>query len=313
MRIGIDIGGTKISAGVVDQGGRLLHKEKIELGRNKAYGGAKDRIIRLVETVLDHYAASTKELELIGVACAGQIDKDRRTVLFSPNLGWHNVPLKDDIERRLKVPTILENDANAAAYGEWMFGLEEKTDNLLGIFVGTGVGGGLILNGSLCRGFANVGGEVGHITVDPRGYRCNCGNTGCFEAHCGGSYVVERIRRRIREGYRGKIGDLVAGNLEALHMGHIEEAYLMGDEVCGEEWRRMIQCFGAALASLVNLLNPEIIVLGGGVINGTRYLLDDVRKIMEKRAMAASWQGVRMQKAQLGEDAAIVGAAFMEN
>ncbi len=309
MRIGIDIGGTKILAGLVDESGQVTFKKKIPTEKEKGYTGVRGNIAGLIKTIIKE---SNIEIERVGIACAGQIDKTTKNILFSPNLDWHNAPLKDDIEKMCGIYTHIENDVNAATYGEWKFGLKEVPQDVIGVFIGTGIGGGIIIDRKIYRGFSLVGGEVGHIIVNPYGYKCHCGNTGCFEAYCGGSYTIERARTEIEEGYRGKVWDIIEGNISSLHTGHIEEAYLLGDILCRKIWREVIEYTGTALASLVNLLNPEVIILGGGVVYGSKYFIEDVRAIMEKRTMQASLAGLKIKKAQLGEDAGIVGAAFIE-
>ena len=312
MRIGIDLGGTKIVAGLVDHAGRVTLKEKIATERGRGYKAVMDTLIGLVQRIIEESKVAPQDIERIGVAAAGQIDEKSKSILFSPNLGWRNVPLKDDIEKSCGIETFVENDVNAATYGEWKFGLKGISRDVIGVFVGTGIGGGLIFNGRLYRGFSNVGGELGHITVNPYGYRCRCGNTGCFEAYCGGSYVVERVKAEIKKGYRGKLWDILEDRPDLLHTGHIEEGYLLGDELCVKSWTEMIEYMGASLATLVNLLNPGIIMLGGGVVYGSKYLVEQVKAVMERRAMKASLKGLKIEKARLGEDAGIIGAAFVD-
>jgi len=312
MRIGIDIGGTKILVGVIDETGNIIHKTKIPTDAKNSYMCVRDDVANVMDDVLRECGISRNDIKRVGIASAGQIDKQTHNILFSPNLGWHNVPLKQDIEKIFGIETFIENDVNAATYGEWKFGLNGVPDDVVGVFVGTGIGGGLIINRKLYRGFTNVGGELGHITLNPYGYRCNCGNTGCFEAYCGGSYIIERVRKQIKGGYKGKIWDIIDGNVDTLHAGHIEDACLSGDEYCEYAWREVIEYMGAAMASIANLLNPEVIILGGGVVYGTRYFVDDVKGVMEKRAMPASIRGLKIEKAKLGEDSAIAGAVFVE-
>jgi glucokinase len=312
MRIGIDLGGTKIAAGLVDRAGRVILKQKIATEQKRGYKGVKESLVGLVKKVIEESGVVLKDIERIGVAAAGQIDKNSMKIIFSPNLGWRNVPLKKDIETTFGIETFVENDVNAATYGEWRFGLKGIPKDTIGIFVGTGIGGGLIFDGKLYRGFSNVGGELGHITVNPYGYRCHCGNTGCFEACCGGSYVVERVKVEIVNGYKGKIWDILGGDPDLLTTSHIEEGCLLGDSLCRKVWTEVIEYMGAAMASLVNLLNPGIIILGGGVVYGSKYLVEQVRAVMEVRAMKASLKGLKIEKARLGEDAGIIGAAFVE-
>lgn len=312
MRIGIDIGGTKIVAGLVDNSGKVLARKKILVGHRKSYHIVRDAIIQLVRDVLSAKGIHHEALERIGVASAGQIDLEFSKILFSPNLGWRNVPLRDDIESALKVHAFLENDVNAATYGEWRFGSARGADDVLGVFIGTGIGGGIILRGKVYRGFRNAGAEIGHMILNPFGHQCNCGNSGCFEAYCGGAYIVKRVRKHLAEGYRGRLWEIIQGDPSILNAGHVEAASALGDELCQTVWAEVLEYLGSGLASMANLLNPEIIVLGGGVVYGTRHLLDDVKPILKKRAMAASLKNVRLVQAKLKEDAAIVGAAFVE-
>ena len=312
MRIGIDLGGTKIVGGLVDSSGNVTGRTRIPTVAGSGYAGVLADLVLLVNEIIAKSAVSGKVVERIGIACAGQIEKYSQKISFSPNLGWWDVPLKDDLERETGIATMVENDVNAAAYGEWKFGLKGTPSDILGVYVGTGIGGGLILDGRIYRGFSNVGGEIGHMILNPEGYRCHCGNTGCFEAYCGGSYIVERVKSRLREGYRGKIWSLTGGAIELLNAGHIEQAASEGDELCNSVWGEVVEYMGAGLASLVNILNPELVILGGGVIFGSSNLVEDATKAMARRVMPASAKGLRIEKARLGVDAAIVGAAFME-
>ena len=312
MRIGIDIGGTKIVAGVIDDKGDVICTERIATETCKGYEGVRDDIVNLIRAVLQRASVDKKDVEQIGIAVAGQIERRTGKVLFSPNMNWRNVPLGSDIENAFGLRTIIENDVNAAAYGEWKFAMGGAPESLLGIFVGTGIGGGLIIDRKLYRGFAGVGAEAGHIILNPDGYRCNCGNRGCFEAYCGGAYVVGRVKDAIDKGWQGKIWDIIDGRFENLHTGTIEKAYELGDEVCRGLWQEVIEYMGAGLASLVNLLNPEVLVLGGGVINSTHSLLGQAREVLEKRAMAASLASLHIVKAKLGEEAALLGVSYID-
>jgi glucokinase len=312
MRIGVDIGGTKIIAGVIGEDGSVILTKRILAETSKGYEGIRDDIIMLIQEMIQGAGVEKRNIEQIGIAAAGQIEKGSYKILFSPNLGWHNVALRDDIEKALNVKTHIENDVNAATYGEWKLGLKGVPKDVLGIFIGTGIGGGLIFDGKLYRGFSNVGAEVGHTILNPYGYRCNCGSNGCFEAYCGGWYIVERVKKMIQEGYKGKIGDIINGDMANLHAGTIEEASLLGDERCASVWQEVVEYLGAGIASLVNLLNPEIVVLGGGVIYGTKHLIDDMKVVLKKRAMTESLRGLRIEKARLGEESALLGVSYID-
>jgi len=311
MRIGIDIGGTKIAVGLISESGQVTMRRKVKTDALKGYPGVRDQIHSLVGTLLSEARTNSAGITRIGIACAGQIDHATQKVLFSPNLNWTDAPLKRDVEAATGIQTSIENDVNAGTYGEWKFGFHEEASNVVGIFMGTGIGGGLILNGRLFRGSHGVGGELGHITLNPFGYQCRCGNRGCFEAYCGGSYIEERVRQRLTEGYRGQLWDIVEGRAGSVHVGHIEQAYLLGDDLCTETWREVVEYLGAGLQSVANLINPDLIIFGGGVVRGTKRLIDEARLVMERRAMRASIADLKIERARLGDDATLLGAAFV--
>lgn len=313
MRVGVDIGGTKIVAGLASEAGRVIRRMETRTEAEKGYSWVRDTVVRLINDLLSDRSVKKNNIRRVGLACAGQIDTTRKAVLVSPNLNWENRPLGRDIQQATRFPVSLENDVNAATYGEWRFGLKKKGRNVVGIFLGTGVGGGLILDGRLFRGSRNVGGELGHITLNPHGYSCRCGNQGCFEAYCGGSYLVDRVRARLKQGYKGELLDIVKGNPNALQATHVEVGYYCGDELCRQVWGEVIEYLGVGLQSVVNLLNPDVILLGGGVIQGTKRLLDEALVVMKQRAMAASIEGLRVERARLHQDAMILGAAFVPN
>jgi glucokinase len=311
MRIGIDIGGTKIAAGIIQEDGRILRQKKVRTDVQEGYPAVRNQIDVLVRALLLEEGAEPASIKKIGIACAGQIEQETQKVLFSPNLNWKDVPLKQDIEQVTGIPTSVDNDVNAGTYGEWKFGLNGECSNVIGIFIGTGIGGGLILNGGLYRGAHGVAGEIGHMTLNPYGYTCHCGNRGCFEAYCGGIYIENRVRESLRQGYRGKLWDSIGGDVSGLNAGHVEQGYLMGDELCKKVWEEIVEYLGSALQSIANLLNPELIILGGGVVAGTKLLVDGARAVMMRRALQASMSCLRIERAKMGEDATLLGAAFL--
>ncbi len=298
-------------AGLVDTEGRVIARRKVKTEQEQGYHAVMHKIQGVVRELLSEAGSTSRDVQRIGIACAGQIDRRATRIIFSPNLNWRDVALKQDVERLTGVETYIENDVNAATYGEWRFGFHREGDTVIGAFLGTGVGGGLILHKTLFRGSNGVGGELGHITLNAGGYRCHCGNTGCFEAYCGGSYIEARVREHLARGYRGKVWEIVEGRPEILNAGHIEAAYELGDELCRTLWAEVIEYLGVGLQSIVNLLNPDLIILGGGVVAGTKRLVDEARLVMEQRAMPASREGVRVERARLAEDALILGAAFV--
>ncbi|MCX7857416.1 MAG: ROK family protein [Deltaproteobacteria bacterium] len=311
MRISVDIGGTKISFGLLDENTQLLFFDKTETEKEKGYEFVRDKVVNSILKILSANSVTIKDLTRIGIACAGQIDIKTGTVKFSPNLKWRDAPLGKDIESIFSVETFVENDVNAATYGEWKFAFGAESENVIGVFLGTGVGGGIILNKRIYRGFNFVGGEIGHMILNPEGYLCNCGSRGCFEAVCGGDYIIRRVRHLIAEGYRGKLWELAKAS-EEIHMSHIEKAYYLGDEGVKRLWEEVIEYLGCGLTSLVNVFNPDLLIVGGGVIKGTERLFAEAKKIVEQRAMPESRNGVRIEVARLGDWAALLGIASLD-
>ena len=311
MRIGIDVGGTKIAAGLVSKSGHVTFRKKIKTAADKGYPAVKDQITGLVSALLSEASLDPKDIEGLGIACAGQIDQRTKKVIFSPNLKWTDAPLKEDVEATTGIRTLIENDVNAAAYGEWRFGFHKEGSDIVALYLGTGVGGGLILKGRLYRGSRGVGGEIGHITLNPHGYQCQCGNKGCFEAYCGGSYIEKRLRQYLAEGYRGKLWEIVEGRIENATVTRLEEGNLLGDALCNRLWTEVVEYLGSALQSIANLLNPELIIVGGGVVTGTKRLIDEARLVMQRRAMPASIAGLKIERARMGNDAPLLGAAHL--
>jgi glucokinase len=305
MRIGVDIGGSKVIVGLLGEQGRVVEKRRIVLER-RDYGYVRDRV---VEEILR--LAEGRAIKGVGIASAGQIEAGTQRILFSPNLGWQDVNLKADMEERLRTKVHVENDVNAATYGEWRFALRGEPKTVIGVYVGTGIGGGMILDGRLYRGSSNVGAEIGHMILDPMGPRCNCGRRGCFEALCGGSYIVRKVKERIEEGYRGRIYEVIEGDLDRLHTGHIEKAFLLGDALCEEVWEEVAFYLGCGLASLVNIFNPDVLLLGGGVIYGSNLLIDLALPSFEAYSLPVSAKNVKVLRATLREDAALMGASFL--
>ncbi|MCS7281313.1 MAG: ROK family protein [Desulfobacterota bacterium] len=308
VRIGIDIGGTKTSFGFFDEAGKLVFFEKI--GTEKDYEYLKDKMLSSIVRVVSEKGIKIKDIKKIGIACAGQIDTEKGIVKFSPNLGWRDIPLKTDFESFFSVETYVENDANAATYGEWRFSFSGKPKNVVGIFIGTGVGGGIIIDGRLYRGSKSLAGEIGHMILNPDKYPCNCGSRGCFEAICGGDYILQRVRRILDGSPKGKIWEMIRNG--KLYVSYVEEGYYLGDEILKNIWEEVIVYLGFALVNIANIFNPELIILGGGVIDGTKRLVSEAKRVFEEKAMFESKRHLSIEISKLGDRAGILGAAFID-
>ena len=307
--LGVDLGGTKIAAALATTQGKILAR-----GRSSTPAQAgPDAVIKSICATIDK-TLSAKKLESsrllgIGIAAAGSIDSVNGKVIFSPNLsGWHEVPLRDAVERKFNVPTYLGNDANLAALGEWRFGVEKKVANLIYITVSTGIGGGIIADGKLYTGACGVAGEIGHMTIDVNGPKCNCGSTGCWETLASGTALAREAVKQITEGAKTSIIELVNGDISKIDARIVDLAAKQGDRLAQELISQLAYYFGVGLANLVNIFNPELILVGGGVAKMGDLLLQPAIKVVKERAFSTSANAVEIKPAILGDDSGILGA-----
>ena len=304
LTIGVDVGGTKIAAGVVDEKGQILRRDRRE-------SPAKDRDA-IQQTIADliHELASGLEIEGVGVGAAGFVDVTRSTVLFAPNLSWRAEPLKAELERRTGLHVVVENDANAAAWGEFAFGAGVDADDLLLVTVGTGVGGGIVLDGKLHRGTFGIAAEIGHLRVVPGGRPCPCGNLGCWEQYASGSALV----RDTRAAAKGDPGadDLLEradGDPQAITGPMITEAAKEGDAFAVGRLAQLGKWLGEGIASLAAVLDPGVVVIGGGVADADELLLEPIRAHYRANLTGRGHRPeLAIRAATLGNDAGLIGA-----
>jgi glucokinase len=306
LAIGIDVGGTKIAGGVVDEAGQILEELQVVSPATDVHA-IEAAIEKLVTELSTRHA-----IEAVGIGAAGYIDKSRSVVLFAPNLAWRDLDLKADLESRLVVPVVVENDANAAAWGEFQYGAGHDAEDLLLVTVGTGVGGGVVLDGSLYRGAFGVGAEIGHMRVVPDGILCGCGNHGCFEMYASGSALVRQSRAAARAGslLAADLLERAGGDPDAITGPLITDAAREGDTFALEQLALLGRWLGEGIASLTAILDPAVVVIGGGVSAAGDLLLDPTRA-----AFAAQLTGrghrpmLEIRKARLGNNAGLIGAA----
>lgn len=290
--IGIDFGATQVKLGAVDKKGNILTKKVIKTPRNipprEFIGVAKRETQLLLKTL------GRSNCLGIGIGVPGLVDFSRGVVLYLVNVkGWKNVPLARDLKQAVRLPVYVDNDVNAMTLGELAFGAGRGCRDLVCLTLGTGVGGGIVINGNLYRGATHSAGEMGHVVIEENGKECACGGKGCVEAYIGNQQIVALTQGRF-------------GSPKAL-----SDAASQGDPIAISIWRQVGIHLGVALTSVVNLLNPEKIVIGGGVANAGELLFYFVRQTVKERAMKGPADSVRIVKAQLGEDAGIVGAAVL--
>ena len=308
--IGIDIGGTAIKIAVVWNDGRVVESRQIPTQADAGPEAAQARILACIAALQQAHGLESAAMRALGMDSAGIIDSTHNLVLDAPNLrSWQRYPLAARLGAALGVPAFLENDVNAMAYGEWHCGAGRGVRDLLCLTLGTGVGGGLVLNGELYRGASGAAGEVGHMSLDRNGPRCACGNFGCLERYVGARYIVARAQAMLELDPRSSSLRDVASNL--ITPLAISQAAAAGDGIAAAVWEETGIWLGVALASLVNVLNPERIVIGGGVARAGELLLAPARRTILERAMALPAARAEVVTAALGNDAAVVGAAML--
>lgn len=305
LACGIDVGGTKIAGGVVDESGTILEELRVE-------SPATD--VPAIEAAIEKLVTELRtrhRIDAVGIGAAGYIDKARAVVLFAPNLAWRDLDLKADLEQALGLPVVVENDANAAAWGEFQFGAGHDVDDLLLVTVGTGVGGGVVLDGSLYRGAFGVGAEIGHMRVVPDGILCGCGNRGCFEMYASGSALVREVRAAAGSSLlAADLLDRADGDPQAITGPLITEAARAGDAFAIEHLASLGQWLGEGIASLTAVLDPAVVVIGGGVSAADELLLGPTRAAFGAQLTGRGHRPMlEIRKARLGNRAGLIGAA----
>jgi glucokinase len=306
LSIGIDVGGTKVAGGVVDEDGSVLARARRDTPSTDPAATA-DTVALLVQEL-----ASSYDVEAVGIGAAGFVDEKRSTVLFAPNLAWRNEPLRADLQKRVGLPVIVENDANAAAWGEARFGAGRGHDYLAAVTVGTGIGGGLVLGGRLYRGRFGVAAEIGHIRMVPEGIRCGCGNKGCWEQYASGTALVREARdlAAANSPLAERLLELAGGRSEAITGPLVTQAAKEGDPTAVELFEDMGQWLGAGLATLAAILDPGCFVIGGGVSEAGDLLLVPARNAYHRMLSGRGHRPeAELRLAALGNDAGLVGAA----
>jgi glucokinase len=306
LACGVDVGGTKIAGAVIDEDGTIVEELRVVSPASSA-DAIEDAIAGLVLELRARH-----DISAVGVGAAGYIDKARAVVMFAPNIAWRNVDLKSELEKRVDLPVVIENDANAAAWGEFKYGAGHDVDDLLLVTVGTGVGGGVVLDGELYRGAFGVGAEIGHMRVVPNGILCGCGNHGCFEQYASGNALVREARASASGGslLARNLLDLAGGDADKITGPLVTQAAQDGDPFAIEQLTELGRWLGEGIASLTAILDPAVVVIGGGVSEAGELLLGPTR-----RAFAAQLTGrghrpsLEIRKARLGNRAGVIGAA----
>ena len=312
--VGVDIGGTNLAVGVVPLDGGApaalrSRPTKVELGADAAV----DEIVEMAEDAIAEtlraHGGTRGAVVGVGIGCPGPLDLVDGIVLATPNLGWVDYPIRSRISDALGLAATLDNDANCATYAEWWRGAGRGADVLLGLTLGTGIGGGLVLGGRLVRGASGIAGEFGHTTIDFMGRRCACGNYGCLEAYASGPNIAARAREGLRAGYESVLAGLVEGDLDRITAVTVYDALVLGDAYAQEVMTETAKILGAGVANLVNLFNPDVVVVVGGVTRAGEHLFAPLRAEVRRRAFEAAVRACRIVPGELPETAGVIGAA----
>jgi len=311
--VGVDLGGTKILTGVFKNSLELVSTAKLSTKSQRGVSKVIERVARCVQDAVDEADLSMKNITGVGIGAPGAVDFENGTVIFAPNMeGWRNIALKKDLEKLLGVPVFVENDCNIAALGVHVTELKSKPRSMIGIFVGTGIGGGLILDGKLYSGFNHTAGEIGHMVLEVGGPKCGCGNKGCFEALASRTAIFSRIKEGIKDGQKTILTDMLGDDLADLRSGDLRKAIRKGDKFVDKVIDEAAEYIGIATANLINVYNPEVVVLGGGVIEALEdEMMSVIVETAQDYAMPGTMKDVEIVASKLGDGAGITGAAVL--
>lgn len=310
--LALDIGGTKIAAAVVGWGGVVLSRARGSTPDSADEVELVDAAERVARQALSQADVSVSDMEAVGLSCAGIIDTKSGVVVYSPNVtALRRTPLRSLLTARLGAPVKMANDATLAALGEWEYGLHRCVDDLVYVTVSTGIGGGIIADGRLLQGACGAGGEVGHMTIDVNGPACACGRSGCWESLASGSALAERTANRLEEGEDSILSELSGGEMSNVDAPMVALAARQGDRLAQEMIASTAFYIGVGLGNLINIFNPSVVVLGGGVTKIGEPILAPAARVARERAYVTAAGEVDIRAAMLGDDSPLLGAAAL--
>jgi glucokinase len=304
--IGIDLGGTKISGALADMDGKVISQKTIPTNAHEGETAVMDKILSVIDNVLSEAGKEADEIKAIGLGIPGPIDPVKGVIIETPNLPFKNFDLMSPIKNKYGVPAYLDNDANVAAIGEFVFGAGKGTRNMVYVTVSTGIGGGAVLEGKIYRGNTRNALEIGHMTILPDGPKCNCGNYGCAEVLASGTAIGKQARGAVAAGEKTSLS-----NYENLTSYEVFVEAAKGDKVAKNILDKSLNYLGICIANIVITLDPEMVVIGGGVSKGGYIVFDTVRNVVNKRCFKSMAEAVKIVPAGLGTDAGVIGAVAL--
>jgi glucokinase len=310
--IGIDLGGTKIAAGIVDEEGTIIKKDSVPTGRTRKNEEIVNDICMLVKKLLNDTNLSEKDIYSVGIGSPGSLDRDQGIIIANFNLSFRYVTIRKAIQEVIPVPVYVENDANCAAIAESIAGVGKGVDYMVLITIGTGIGGGIIINNKLYIGSNGAAAELGHMVINLDGESCTCGRKGCWEAYSSATAFIRQTKAAAADNPESKILELVDGDMEKIDAKTAFDAARMGDETAINVVDRYIDILAEGLANMVNIFQPDLIAIGGGVSKEGENLLAPLREKMKGRTFfIGDLKNTQIVAAKMGNDAGIVGAALI--
>ncbi|PJI08806.1 MULTISPECIES: ROK family protein [Clostridium] len=304
--VGVDLGGTKISCAISDLDGKIINQYTLPTLSQEGEAAVLTRIIESISKVIGDSKVNKDEIKAIGIGSPGPLDSKKGMIISTPNLPFKNFKLVEPIKNKFGIETYLDNDANVAAIGEFMFGAGKGTENMVFVTVSTGVGGGAIINGKIYRGNTNNALEIGHTTLVEDGPRCNCGNYGCTEALASGTAIAKRAKEALETGAETSLR-----NYENVTSYEVFQEAKKGDKVASDILDKCLNYLGICVANIVATLDPEMVVIGGGVSKGGNIVFEKVREVVNTRCFDSMAASCKIVPAGLGTDAGVIGAVAL--
>ncbi|OHD15301.1 MAG: hypothetical protein A2Y34_02690 [Spirochaetes bacterium GWC1_27_15] len=309
---GIDLGGTKIYSIVIDERGTILSREKVKTNQENGLEPVIDKIIECYKNAVKNASLQEKDIEAIGMAVPSAVDVNKGILLYAPNLGWKNLELSKIMYEKLRKPFFIDNDVNMGVFGEYSLGVGRNYKHIYGMFVGTGIGGGYVVDGKIMRGVNHTAGEVGHMIVKLGGPQCNCGRRGCLEAIAGKVGIINYMKKLVdKKGEKTMLNEISPDWRRSVGSSALNKCFVKNDKVVVRALTRSATAIGIAAANLINLIGIEAIILGGGLIEEIGDLLIPIiKEYMVNYSIADGAKGIPLLKSILGDDAVALGAAW---
>jgi len=309
--VGIDLGTLNTIAAVVDLEGKIVERVEHPTNGEKNRDDVIERVKAAIHEVISASNLNLQKIAGIGLAVPGLVDSKKGMILFIPNFGWKDTPLREILEEEFHTPIFIDNNANAMALSEAQFGIGRGVKNFICVNIGIGIGSGVIINREIYRGETECTGEIGHTTVDYNGPKCSCGNNGCLEVMAAGPAIARRAVKAIREGRKTVITELVEDNLNQITAAVVARAANQGDRLAREIMEKTGEYLGTGIANIINLFNPQMVIIGGGVAQAGNLIFDPLKRIMKKRAFSVPAKVVKITTPSLGRDCTVIGAASL--